>query len=362
MAAQAQIVSFDDVKRVHATRSTRVRSYGSGRARTAESAPSASSLPGRPGMASRAHERRAHPSTFTQGSGGFTADRTFDARFPVAQRRSTSYASVGSAAAPLRSDPFGGIMAPRSTVAGAPRSRRADSLRNQEARAYEADDDVSKDDDSWEHRARDRKRRREKARAERLFEKQFGASGAVSDDAGPRAAVYKTEMGRKQRQANRMQSSGTAPSLGSAASGIAGGISAAAEKVRSTPKLLVALVTVACVLLVCLFLYQPAQQYYQSVRENARLEAEYAAVLDRNASLSETNAALQSDAGIETELRDRYNYVKSGEQTANVSGLADSDASASVTANVAGNISTGSVSTPTTWYSPVLDVVFGYHD
>ena len=121
------------------------------------------------------------------------------------------------------------------------------------------------------------------------------------------------------------------------------------------------LVTAAiCVLFICVFLYTPAQQYYQAMRENARLEAEYAAVSERNAALDAHNDALASDAGMEDAVRQKYGYVIAGEQTAVVSGLSDEvDVSKRASAEVEGNILSSSIKAPEEWYTPFLDALFG---
>lgn len=111
-----------------------------------------------------------------------------------------------------------------------------------------------------------------------------------------------------------------------------------------------------CLALSCWFLYTPAQQYYQSVRERDRLQAEYTAINQRNALLQMEVDALETDAGLEDRARGEFGWVKEGEQTANVRGLAETENSSS---NFTANIVPGSVEVPETWYSPMLDALFG---
>ena len=55
-------------------------------------------------------------------------------------------------------------------------------------------------------------------------------------------------------------------------------------------------------------------------------------------------------------IRDRFGWVKKGEETANVRGLdLDEDEASTFRAN----ITPGSVEAPETWYSPFLDALFG---
>lgn len=204
--------------------------------------------------------------------------------------------------------------------------------------------------------ARDeRNRARSKKRADKLFERQFGGSSADYDESAPRAALYKGQMGSRQRKSARMQKAASAAPA-RAAFNPAGWFS----NFRAKPRTMGILTAIACLVFICAFLYTPAQQYYMSVRENARLQAEYEAVQQRNETLADQNEQLASASGQEDAVRQKYGYVKSGEQTANVSGLSDATvASESEKTTVDGNVLSSSIEAPETWYSPVLDVIFG---
>lgn len=188
-------------------------------------------------------------------------------------------------------------------------------------------------------------------KADRAFNKQFGGAdkAPAASEAGPRAAVYKGQMGSKQRQAVRMQNSGSSSSKGFNFS-LSGLIN-----MKSSPVFMVLSAVVACLVFTCVFLYPTAQLYYQEVRENARLEAEYAAIEQRNESLDETVSALQTDAGVEDAARQNYGWIYEGEQTATVAGLNIDEDEDSFIARVV----SGSVEAPETWYSPFLDTLFG---
>lgn len=197
---------------------------------------------------------------------------------------------------------------------------------------------------------------RSKAKAERAFTRQFGQDGVASSasgasQAGPRAAVYKGEMGQSHRRASRMQNDAALEQ----SSGMRTPRSKAAS-LKQSPKFIACMGALACVLFACLFLYGPAQQYYQSVREHDRLQAEYDAVAARNEALQAEVDALGSDVGVESKAREDFGWVKEGEQAVVVYGLETSEDDA-VSMNA--NIIPGSVEAPETWYSPVLDVVFG---
>ena len=80
----------------------------------------------------------------------------------------------------------------------------------------------------------------------------------------------------------------------------------------------VAAASIVMTVFVAAFLYAPAQSYYQAMRENQRLEMEYAALQSRNAAIEAQNDSLSTAAGVETAAHEEFGWVKKGEQTANV--------------------------------------------
>ena len=118
-----------------------------------------------------------------------------------------------------------------------------------------------------------------------------------------------------------------------------------------------------CVVLLFAFLYTPAQQFYQAQRENARLTAEYASIEQRNDAIDANNDTLASDAGMEDAVRQKYGYVRSGDQVAVVSGLSDRVVGTALAADnegVEANVLSSTVKAPEEWYTPFLDAFFGY--
>ncbi len=168
--------------------------------------------------------------------------------------------------------------------------------------------------------------------------------------------MYKGEMGANHKRAARMQNdaAGKARTFSLASLNPLALLSSG----KQSPKAIAGLGFVACLLLTCWFLYTPTQQLYHSVREHDRLQAEYAAIEQRNASLESEVGTLQTDAGIEDRAHEQFGWVPEGEQTANVHGLA-ADAGNDEGSNFTANIVAGSVEAPETWYSPVLDALFG---
>lgn len=250
------------------------------------------------------------------------------------------------------------------------REQYEDARRSPAAADSEGELEISRAD------ARDRRRRqRSKERAGRMFDRQFGgADTAASAEGSPRAAVYKGKMGPSHRKASRMQGGGSAaatasiPGAGAAAGALAGaaagaareGASAIASRTSLTPRSLKIITVLACLVFACTFLYTPAQQYYQAQREYDRLTAEYASIESRNEALDVQNDILTSDAGIEDAVRQKFGYVKEGEETAIVTGLSEETTNAlRDSEHIEANVLSSSVKAPEEWYTPILDALFG---
>lgn len=213
----------------------------------------------------------------------------------------------------------------------------------------------------------EKKRERTKRRADRKFEKEFGALDEARNQAAgadaPRAAVYKTQMGSSQKKANRLQQSASAAATGAKAK--LGGLAAfnpalLLETVGRSRKAIIGLAVAACLLITCVFLYPTAQTYYQAVRENDRLQAEYSALQERNQQLEDNVNSLQNTDGIEQRAHDQLGWVKKGETSVTVNGLGEvSEQSSSNSSSLVASVDSSEIEMPQTWYSPVLDLVFG---
>lgn len=200
-----------------------------------------------------------------------------------------------------------------------------------------------------------RSRQRKKARAEKLFAETYAedASDVGQAEGAPRAALYEGKAGASQRRAARMQ-------LASQAGPVTAKINPAGwfSNINISSRCLKALTAALCLVLAVVFLYTPAQHYYQSVREHDRLVAEYTSIQERNVKLDAQNEALASSAGMEDAVRQKYGYVVAGDETAVVSGLSD-EAYASSGDGVEANVLSSSVKAPEKWYTPILDALFG---
>ncbi len=207
----------------------------------------------------------------------------------------------------------------------------------------------------------EKKKARNKAKAEKKFNAAYGDSGpsgsgsqpqGAQGEGGPRAAVYEGKMGASHKKSAKLQ----AKAAGDAIKNVASGVSIPKANLSKMPSGLVrALAGVAVFALVAVTLYGPAQQYYQQMRETDRLQAEYAAVAARSNTLQSTIDSLRSEEGVEDKAHTDLGYVKKGEQTATVKGANIVD-----NTEFSSNVAPGSIPAPETWYSPVLDVLFGY--
>ena len=105
------------------------------------------------------------------------------------------------------------------------------------------------------------------------------------------------------------------------------------------------------------FLYPTAQRYYCSVRDHDKLVIEYDALVDRNQECNPTSipckpmqrrAACPRAARLGEKrrgIRQRARFEPGGNPAGST---------------ITPNISSDSVQAPDTWYSPLLDLVFGY--
>ena len=245
-------------------------------------------------------------------------------------------------------------------------SRRASSRGQAYADRRYRDDSGYPDEQAFEDeppsslRDRLRKARRDiRARkADRAFSRDYAETSAPLDE-GPRAAVYEGRMGRQHQRAQRMQSAERSSGFQMPAF-ISGIISALPlDRLAFHPLLMRMTAALACMVFVVCGIYPAAQGYYLQTRANDQMMAEYQAVLDRNAELEQHVATLQTDEGMEELAHESLGWVHEGENSVSVI----TDGSADPGSGSLGNVDAipeGSVPTPETWYSPVLDVVFGY--
>ena len=202
----------------------------------------------------------------------------------------------------------------------------------------------------------ERRNRRAKSRADKLFDRQYAADESFNQvEDAPRAALYEAEMGSSHRKAARMQRVSEAGS-----SMVKFNPAGWFSNLNLSPRSMKIATAALCLVLAVVFLYSPAQHYYQSVREHDRLAAEYASVEERNSAIAQKNESLASNAGMEDAVREKYGYVVSGENVGVVTGLSDATVEEHRAATeVEANVLSSSVKAPEEWYTPYLDALFG---
>lgn len=290
-------------------------------------------------------------------------------RAAVPMRERGGFPSEASASAPRGRASFAAAPSRTSSASAAPRARTASrgadgrrgapswydgpderALREEQARRAQVREEAREIEDEAQDQKKSLKDRLGKALAKRKADKVFGAQdGAPTGEGGPRAALYKGEMGSSQRRASRMQA-GEGPSDGKR------GKASARRGFRLGPRMRVFAASVACLALVCVFLYQPARQAYQAMREHDALAAEYAALQQRGDALQTSVDVLSTDEGMEALAHEQFGLVREGEVSVSVAGIEnDSEVGPSVPPNVP----SGGVDAPDTWYSGILDPLFG---
>ncbi|MDO5042354.1 MAG: septum formation initiator family protein [Slackia sp.] len=327
----SNIISFDDARRMASARA----SIGE-RGKSDES-----SLGG---------SRRATARSASYRSGGVS----------VRERSRFADSDSFSAYPPLRSEAASSRFSHDIQLANSSRYSSSDSLLSTPRPAIEVYDERDAQEDerpSRESHARDKRRAKKKQKAERLFARQFGSDDALSPSEVSRAAVYKGEMGRSHKRAFADLESGRASDSTGMRRPVARG-----EKTRraSAPPMAVLAGVVACAAFALLLLFPPARQFYVESREQARLQAEYDALSARNEAIESQLEYLKTDEGIEDAAHKELGWVYDGQTAGVVQGLDEESASSHDA--VISQIKSGSVPAPETWYSPMLDMVFGYVD
>lgn len=359
MTQQAKILSFDKARRAQGDRS---RSLDSSRYATRDARSS------RTGYSSREHSG-AYAAARTRRDSDYAARAAERLRYSEDDVRDARSRSFGGARGDARSRYSGegarGVRSRdlrRSASDRGPIGGRAYSAQSRDAYADSRlawDDSLDEEGVEQEElepetlsRFEKLKRKHAKDKADRKFARQYGGNGdAASGEGGSRAAVYKGEMGSAHRRSSRMQNEESS----SASRRTRGGDSRkpAARLVRK-PWFIASAVAAFCLVFTVSFLYPSAAQLYHSVRERDQLQAEYAAIEQRNDSIQASVDALSTDAGVEDRAHQEFGWVSKGENAVTVYGL-DLDDDSTFTASIV----PGSIPAPETWYSKLLDPIFG---
>jgi len=131
------------------------------------------------------------------------------------------------------------------------------------------------------------------------------------------------------------------------------------ERLHLSGKKAVVIGVVVCVFAIIIFLYEPTRNYYQGLRMNQAKQIELAALQDSVQHLEANTNEIRGDEGARMLARKR-GYAANNETLGQVDGLSDdySDQEANKLRALHRNVARG-YAPPDTWYSPVLDVLFG---
>lgn len=215
--------------------------------------------------------------------------------------------------------------------------------------------------------------RKAKGPSQKRSEKKRAAKG--TDDAASDLAQDSVTTGKKASQGKGRASKGTRSgkrrtfrkpkSAGDLASLITSGIldlaSAAVGFVKKphSKAFYRGLVAVLAVVVALMFIYPSARDYYVALRNNAKSEAEYAALQEYYDQLKDEVETLNSDQGVEDAARDEFGMVMPGDVSLNVKDL-ESEADFDKDPTDIGITPAGSVEAPEEWYTPFCDFIFGY--
>ena len=199
------------------------------------------------------------------------------------------------------------------------------------------------------------------AKAERDFNKAIGArERKAQEDAqraqASRAAVYEMRMGATHRKSARMQNhDGKKSSFGGFGFSLpfnlsAGSLSAAAAR---------GIVALAVVVFAVFMLYPSCQNYYVETRQLQQLQAEYDALNSYNTQMQSQIDYLNTDEGLEEYARSELGWIRQDEHMATVEGV-ESSVEGSTQSSTTHSPLNEDIPAPDTWYSGVLDVLFGY--
>ena len=128
--------------------------------------------------------------------------------------------------------------------------------------------------------------------------------------------------------------------------------------VRKHLAFMVLMMVVIALAFIIYMLYPVARDYYHVWRENGRLEAEYQALLDRNAKIREQVDALKTPEGIEDWVREQFGWVFEGDKAFIITGL-DIDGNSK---GLPTSVEPGSIEVEVIWWMQILDFIFGVEE
>ena len=131
---------------------------------------------------------------------------------------------------------------------------------------------------------------------------------------------------------------------------------------KNHKKLFIGAFVSLCVIFSICFLYQPARDFYISVREQDRLNAQYEALKQANVDLQNEINFLQTEDGIKQRASDTLGLIQQGESIGYVAGTEIADGRDNSASSTSSKLAYKNIKTPTTWYSPFFNFIFGVYD
>lgn len=113
---------------------------------------------------------------------------------------------------------------------------------------------------------------------------------------------------------------------------------------------------VLCVIVfTVIVLYPVGRDYYKTMRQEQRLQAQLDAVTERNEAVQAENDALQTDEGVENQARSDLGWIREGEHSAVVTNEQGTVDNAS---RLPEHLDKDSITAPKSWYYTILDAIF----
>ena len=113
-------------------------------------------------------------------------------------------------------------------------------------------------------------------------------------------------------------------------------------------RLLITALVLGCLVFSICFLYQPARDFYISVREQDRLQAQYDALKNTNTQLQNDIEYLQTEEGIKQRASETLGLIQAGESIGYVAGSEIADGRDNSAASTSSKLAYKNIKTPET--------------
>ena len=113
-------------------------------------------------------------------------------------------------------------------------------------------------------------------------------------------------------------------------------------------RLLITSLVLCCIVFSIFFLYQPAKDFYMSVREQDRLQAQYDALKNTNTQLQNDIDFLQTEEGVKQRASETLGLIQAGESIGYVAGSEVVDGRDNSAASTSSKLAYKNIKTPET--------------